>query len=108
MAFECGAPSRAGCAHRYGGVDSLIEPCVDCPFKKDERDLIAPSADDATATAMPAIATQPGGLKMKRLSEVEGRSAEYVDKPLLQASTLHLLVGRKGMGKGTYLADVAA
>jgi hypothetical protein len=36
------------------------------------------------------------------------RSIVFVDKPLFQADAFHLLAGRKGMGKGTLLAMVAA
>jgi hypothetical protein len=44
----------------------------------------------------------------QRLSEVAMRSIVFVDKPLLQADALHLLVGRKGQGKGTLLAEIAS
>jgi hypothetical protein len=42
------------------------------------------------------------------LSDVEMRSIAFVDKPLWQASAFHLLTGRKGVGKGTLLANHAA
>ena len=42
------------------------------------------------------------------LSQVQPREIEYVDYPLLQASAFHLVAGRKGAGKGTTLADIAA
>ncbi len=38
------------------------------------------------------------------LDEYELRQAEYVDRPLLQASTFHLLGGRPGVGKGAICA----
>jgi hypothetical protein len=41
-------------------------------------------------------------------SEVEPRSIVFVDKPLLQADAFHLIAGRKGQGKGTVLASIAA
>jgi AAA domain len=44
----------------------------------------------------------------ERLLEVEMRSIVFVDKPLLQADAFHLVAGRKGMGKGTLLSEVAA
>jgi hypothetical protein len=44
----------------------------------------------------------------QRGSNVQMRSIEFVDKPLLQADAFHLVVGRKGMGKGTLLANIAA
>jgi hypothetical protein len=43
-----------------------------------------------------------------RLSDVEMRSIRFADRPLLQYAAFHLLAGRKGVGKGTYLADVIA
>ena len=36
------------------------------------------------------------------------RSIVFVDKPLLQAAASHLFVGRKGVGKGTLLAEIMA
>ena len=47
-------------------------------------------------------------LAWERLSEIEMRSIVFLDKPLWQASAFHLLAGRKGVGKGTMLADLAA
>ena len=43
-----------------------------------------------------------------RASEVTMRSIEWLDKPLVQASSFTLLVGSKGCGKGTWLAKFAA
>lgn len=42
------------------------------------------------------------------LSEIERKSIVFVDPPLWQASAFHLVVGRKGVGKGTAFADLAA
>jgi Fe2+ or Zn2+ uptake regulation protein len=42
------------------------------------------------------------------LSEIEMRSIVFLDAPLWQASAFHLVAGRKGVGKGTMLADLAA
>src|SRR5205085_5125304 len=39
---------------------------------------------------------------------IKMRSIVFVDKPLLQADAFHLLAGRKGMGKGTLLAEITA
>jgi hypothetical protein len=47
-------------------------------------------------------------LTWERLSEIEMRSIVFLDKPLWQASAFHLNVGRKGVGKGTVQADLAA
>jgi hypothetical protein len=48
------------------------------------------------------------GLVFGDLSEVDVRPVVFADKPLLQAAAFHLLAGRKGVGKGTWLAHVAA
>jgi hypothetical protein len=37
-----------------------------------------------------------------------GPATRFLDRPLLQDSSFHLLVGRKGVGKGTVIADTAA
>ncbi len=42
------------------------------------------------------------------LSTIEPKSIHFLDRPLWQASGFHLCVGRKGVGKGTALADLAA
>jgi AAA domain/Bifunctional DNA primase/polymerase, N-terminal len=47
-------------------------------------------------------------LSWERLSNIEMRSIIFLDKPLWQALAFHLVVGRKGVGKGTVLADLAA
>src|SRR4051794_3187745 len=48
------------------------------------------------------------GLSLTRLDTVEMRSIEWIDKPLLQRAAFHLLTGKKGAGKGTYLAQLCA
>lgn len=47
-------------------------------------------------------------LAWERLSEIAMRSIVFLDKPLWQASAFHLVAGRKGVGKGTMLANLAA
>jgi AAA domain len=42
------------------------------------------------------------------LSDLVKRPIVFADKPLLQADAFHVLAGRKGVGKGTWLAHVAA
>jgi hypothetical protein len=51
---------------------------------------------------------RPKPLTWERLSEIEMRSIVFLDPPLWQAAAFHLVVGRKGVGKGTVLADLAA
>lgn len=47
-------------------------------------------------------------LGIRRLDRVGMRSVEFLWKPFLQRSAFHLLVGRKGAGKGSLLAWIAA
>jgi hypothetical protein len=42
------------------------------------------------------------------LSEVAMRPIRFIEKPLWQEDAFHLFVGRKGVGKGTLLADVVS
>jgi hypothetical protein len=48
------------------------------------------------------------GIEWQRLSDVEMRSIVFADKPPLQTDAFHLLAGRKGMGKGTLLAEIGS
>jgi AAA domain len=47
---------------------------------------------------------EPRLLRTLRGDEIEMRSIEWLDKPLLQGSAFHLAAGPKGVGKGTWLA----
>jgi hypothetical protein len=47
-------------------------------------------------------------LSVRRLADVEMRSIEWLDRPLFQRAAFHLLTGKKGTGKGTYIAMLAA
>ena len=47
-------------------------------------------------------------LEFRPLADVEMRSIEWLDPPLFQRAAFQLVVGRKGAGKGTYLAGLAA
>ena len=48
------------------------------------------------------------GLTWELLAEIAMRSIVFLDRPLWQASAFHLVAGRKGVGKGTMIADLAA
>ena len=48
------------------------------------------------------------GLRWELLSDVVMRSIVFLDEPLWQASAFHLVAGRKGVGKGSMLADLTA
>ncbi len=47
-------------------------------------------------------------LEFRRLADIQMRSIEWLDKPLWQRAAFQLVAGRKGAGKGTYLAGLAA
>jgi hypothetical protein len=47
-------------------------------------------------------------LAIRRLADVEMLSIEWLERPLWQQAAFHLMVGRKGAGKGTYVARLAA
>jgi hypothetical protein len=51
---------------------------------------------------------EAGGLTWETLADIEMRSIVFLDRPLWQASAFHLVAGRKGVGKGTMIADLAA
>jgi hypothetical protein len=47
-------------------------------------------------------------LEWRRLCDIEMRSIVFLDPPFWQADAFHLVVGRKAVGKGTHMADLAA
>lgn len=47
-------------------------------------------------------------LRTVSIADVQMRSIEWLDKPHLQRSAFHLVAGPKGVGKGTWLAKIAA
>src|SRR5437764_1126036 len=49
-----------------------------------------------------------GPLAVRSLADVTMRSIEWIDRPLFQRGAFHLLAGKKGCGKGTYTAGLAA
>jgi hypothetical protein len=54
------------------------------------------------------MSAEPRKLEFRSLAAVEMRSIEWLDKPLWQRAAFQLVAGRKGAGKGTYLAGLAA
>lgn len=48
------------------------------------------------------------GLAAVRLSDITMRSIEWVDRPFLQRGAFHILAGKKGAGKGTWIARQTA
>jgi hypothetical protein len=53
-------------------------------------------------------ACEPFTLAAVRLSEITMRSIEWVDRPFLQRGAFHILAGKKGAGKGTWIARQTA
>jgi hypothetical protein len=51
---------------------------------------------------------QPAKLSLRGLETYAVRAVEWLDKPFLQRSAFHLLAGRKGTCKGTWLCGLAA
>jgi Bifunctional DNA primase/polymerase, N-terminal/AAA domain/Primase C terminal 1 (PriCT-1) len=62
----------------------------------------------AIATSIARYPADNNELEWEMLDEIKMRSIRFVDRPLLQADTFHLIVGRKGAGKGTLIAEIAA
>lgn len=54
------------------------------------------------------MSVEPRKLEFRPLSTVEMRSIEWLEKPLWQRSAFELVAGRSGVGKGTYIASLAA
>src|SRR5262245_8600613 len=61
-----------------------------------------------TSRANQASPLQSSSLSLTPLSEIDMKSIRYVRRPLWHQGTFQLLAARKGMGKGTYLAWLAA
>ena len=74
------------------------------------RSTYVPKRENASTNGRPTAPfdSEPKGLTWQPLSDVEMRSIVFVDKPLLQADAFHIICGRKGTGKGTLLASIAA
>lgn len=56
----------------------------------------------------PVLEAANGRLSIRGLDTYRIRQVEWLDKPFLQRSAFHLLAGRKGTCKGTYLCGLAA
>ena len=83
----------------------LGEPGADFGFEESPFVLSdEPSQDDhPRSTVANAKAIQTRGLNTYAI-----RKVDWLDKPFLQRSAFHLLAGRKGTCKGTYLCGLAA
>lgn len=62
----------------------------------------------AVATSTSTAPDDAGRLSLRWLNTYGIRRVEWLDKPFLQRSAFHLLAGRKGSCKGTYLCGLAA
>src|SRR4051794_5088243 len=58
----------------------------------------------SVSTPLPTI--RP--IETVRLTDVEMRSIRWVDRPFLQQAAFHVLAGKKGAGKGTWIANLIA
>jgi len=68
--------------------------------KPPERELEVAAADVA--------GTATDRLRLRRLDDYAIRRVEWLEAPFLQRSAFHLLAGRKGTCKGTYICALAA
>ncbi len=96
-------------ARRADAVLRVVGECSGCGRPSEEDPCPSCLAGGEPTPAEPADAEnaeQDRG--WTRLSEIEKRSIRYVDKPLWQWGAFHVLVARKGKGKGTSTASLAA
>jgi hypothetical protein len=98
-------------AERYSDADILALARLHRPT----QEKYGPRAEGEVARLLqkvPVPATpaeeQAPRIMWERLADVEVRSIVFRDKPLLQADAFHLFTGRKGVGKGTLLVEIAA
>jgi hypothetical protein len=80
------------------------------PLPADELEALA---DDVGRRYRAGKEQQPAGgtadaFAVEAVAGLVMRSIVFVDRPLWQSDAFHLLAGRKGHGKGTLLADLAA
>jgi hypothetical protein len=54
------------------------------------------------------VSAQPRKLEFRRLADVEMKSIAWLEKPLWQRAAFQLVAGKKGSGKGTHIAGLAA
>jgi hypothetical protein len=65
-------------------------------------------ASRALDRTLPKAKAAPAALHLVSLDAFDVRAVDWVDKPFLQRAAFHLLAGRKGTCKGTYLAGLCA
>src|SRR5512133_335945 len=97
--------SRQGDTHPPGEPDG--PPYGSVPLEQ-IGDMHAPPEALGAAARPPDDSPRPTTLAWEPLSAIEMRSIVFLDKPLWQADAFHLVTGRKGVGKGTVLANLAA
>src|SRR5262249_16015995 len=80
------------------------------PLPADELEELARDVDQRwqPEPTSRANAVPNAHLSLTRLSDVHMRSIRYVRRALWHGGAFQLLAARKGMGKGTYLAWLAA
>ena len=100
----------AGEAEIYALLSAMnVTRCKPPLSDRDVRRIARSVAGMPAADPFPAAPAAPKTrIEWQRLSDVDMRSIVFLDRPHFQAAAFHLLAGRKGMGKGTLLAMVAA
>ena len=91
------------------GRPSPNDLCSDCETAEAAAvNGARPRRDELPDEGTPSSSEQDEDLVFGDLSEIVMRPVVFADRPLLQASAFHLLAGRKGVGKGTWLASITA
>lgn len=87
---------------KSGMAKGLSQPRNAPPSTRTLRSVPAPAPET------PAPSSTAPRLSLRWLNTYGIRKVEWLDKPFLQRSAFHLLAGRKGSCKGTYLCGLAA
>ena len=98
-AFTC-----PDCPDRVNGPERC-PACIE-KFRASNMELAKPAP--VLRIAKPTETHAPSGLRIKSLGDFKLDRVEWIDKPFLQRAAFHLLAGRKGVCKGTYLAGLCA
>jgi AAA domain len=99
----------------FCGRPSETDLCIDCEIGSLTDTPALSTGVETVPASIPSPAPTPAEpveddveLVFSDISDIEMRPIVFRDKPLLQADAFHLLAGRKNVGKGTWLAHVAA
>jgi hypothetical protein len=92
-----------GAAFRSTGLPPSIS-IDNQPTSVDTLSVVTPIRDGGSRKQLGPTS----GIAWEPLADVEMKAIRFADRPLYQHGAFHLLVGRKGVGKGTHLAQLAA